>query len=170
VLGAELEIQVRPLPGLLLQFGGGWLDTEFVDFQVNKATTQSRARGNLVEFDYSGHPLISAPKWNASGVVEYQIPLGRWGSLVPQYTFSYRSKVYLDPQKLDPISQEPITLHNARLAYRTPDGRFEVALWVENFTDKRYKTDVFDLSLGQNAIIEVWNDPRMSGATVSAYF
>ncbi|MBW2293886.1 MAG: hypothetical protein JRG89_21235 [Deltaproteobacteria bacterium] len=61
-------------------------------------------------------------------------------------------------------------LHNARLAYRTPDGRFEAALWVENFMDERYKVDVFDLSLGQTAILEVWNDPRMSGATVSAYF
>jgi len=65
VLGAEVEIQLRPLPGLLLQFGGGWLDTEFVDFQVTKATDQPRGSGTPVEFDYSGHPLISAPKWNA---------------------------------------------------------------------------------------------------------
>jgi outer membrane receptor protein involved in Fe transport len=170
VLGAELEIQARPLPGLLLQFGGGWLDTEFVDFQVFKATDQPRGIGSLVEFDYSGNPLISAPRWNFSGVVEYQIPLGRWGSLVPQYTVSYRSKVYLDPQMLDPISQEPFFLHGARLAYRTPDGRFEIAGWVENFTNQRYKIDVFDISLGENSILEVWNDPRMYGLTLSAYF
>jgi iron complex outermembrane receptor protein len=170
VLGAELEIQARPLPGLLLQFGGGWLDSEFVDFQVAKATDQPRGIGTLVEFDYSGNPLISAPEWNASGVVEYQIPLGRWGSLVPQYTISYRSKVYLDPQMLDPISQDPILLQNARLAYRTPNGRYEAALWVENFMNERYKIDAFDLSLGQNAILEVWNDPRTFGVTFSAYF
>jgi outer membrane receptor protein involved in Fe transport len=96
--------------------------------------------------------------------------LGRWGSLVPQYTVSYRSKVYLDPQKLDPISQEPIWQHNARLAYRTPDGRFEIAGWVENFTDERYRVDAFDLTLGQSTILEVWNDPRMYGLTLSAYF
>jgi outer membrane receptor protein involved in Fe transport len=170
VLGAELEIQARPLPGLLLQFAGGWLDSEFQDFVVFKATSQPRGIGSLVEFDYSGHPLISAPEWNAAGLVEYQIPLGRWGSLVPQYTVSYRSKVYLDPQMLDPISQEPILLQNARLAYRTPDGRYEVALWVENFMNERYKEDAFDLSLGEAAILEVWNDPRFFGVTFSAYF
>jgi outer membrane receptor protein involved in Fe transport len=170
VLGAELEIQARPLPGLLLQFAGGWLESEFVDFKVFKATDQPRGVGKLVEFDYSGNPLIAAPRWNFSGVVEYQIPLGRWGSLVPQYTTSYRSKVYLDPQKLDLISQPAFWLHNARLAYRTPDGRFELAGWVENFTNQRYKIDVFDISLGENSILEVWNDPRMYGLTLSAYF
>jgi outer membrane receptor protein involved in Fe transport len=170
VLGAEMEIQARPLPGLLLQFAGGWLDTEFLDFKVAKATSVPRGVGDLVEFDYSGHPLISAPEWSASGVVEYQIPLGRWGSLVPQYSISYRSKVYVDPQMLDPISQGPVLLQNARLAYRSPNGRYEIAGWVENFTNERYKIDSFDLSLGYNSILEVWNEPRMFGVTVSAYF
>jgi iron complex outermembrane receptor protein len=171
VLGAELEIQARPFPGLLLQFAGGWLDSEFVDFKVVKATRPSRDKGSLIEFDYSGNPLISAPTWNFSGVAEYQIPLGRWGSLVPQYSVSYRSKVYLDPQMRDPISQDPYFIHNARLAYRTPDGRFEIAGWVENFTNERYKIDAFDVSLApEDLILEVWNDPRMFGVTLSAYF
>ena len=170
VLGAELELQARPLPGLLIQFGGGWLDSEFLDFKVDKATQVPRGQGETVEFDYSGHPLISAPEWNFSSIVEYQIPLGRWGSIVPQYTVSFRSKVYLDPQMLDPISQEAHWQHTARLAYRTPDGRFELAGWVDNFTDERYKIDAFDLSLGESAILEVWNDPRTFGFTLSAYF
>ena len=170
VMGAELEIQARPLPGLMLQFGGGWLDSEFVDFVVFKATSQPRGVGSTVEFDYSGNPLISAPEWSISGIVEYTLPLLGYGSLVPQYDVSYRSKVYLDPQKVDPISQDPYWVHNARLAYRTPDGRFELAGWVENFMDKRYKIDSFDLSLGQETILEVWNEPRMYGFTLSAYF
>jgi outer membrane receptor protein involved in Fe transport len=170
VLGAELELQARPLPGLLIQFGGGWLDSEFLDFKVAKAVNRPRGQAALVEFDYSGHPLIAAPEWNFSSIVEYQIPLGRWGSVVPQYTVSFRSKVYLDPQMLDPISQEAHWQHNARLAYRTPDGRFELAGWVENIMDDRYRIDAFDLSLDNDAIIEVWNDPRTFGFTLSAYF
>jgi iron complex outermembrane receptor protein len=171
VLGAEIEIQARPFPGLLLQFSGGWLDTEFVDFKVEKATRPQRDVGSVIEFDYSGNPLISAPTWNFSGVAEYQISLGRWGSLVPQYSVSYRSKVYLDPQARDPISQDGFLIHNARLAYRTPDGRFEIAGWVENFMNQRYKDDAFDVTLApENLILEVWNDPRMFGLTLSAYF
>jgi iron complex outermembrane receptor protein len=170
VLGAELELQLRPFPGFLVQVGGGWLDTEFVDFTVNKATSQPRGIGTPVEFDYSGNPLISAPEWNLSGVAEYQLSLSSWGFLVPQYTASYRSRVYLDPQKLDAISEGGFWKHNVRLSYRTLDGRYEISGWVENLTDERYKVDAFDLSLGQNEILEVWNDPRMYGLTVSAYF
>jgi len=170
VIGVELELQARPIPGLLFQFGGGWLNSEFIDFKVSKAVASPRGQGALQEFDYSGHPLIAAPEWNFSGVAEYQIPLFGVGSLVPQYDFSYRSKVYLDPQKLDPISQDGFWIQNARLAYRTPDGRLEVAGWVENFLDERYKIDVFDLSLDQNSILEVWNDPRTYGLTVSVYY
>ncbi len=168
VWGAEMELQARPLPGLLIQLGGGWLQTEFVDFSVIKAVLQPRGTGGpSAEFDYSGNPLIAAPAWNLSGVVEYQIPLSRFGSLIPQYDFSYRSKVYLDPQHADPISQPSYWLHNARLAYRTPDGRIELAAWVRNFMDERYKVDVFDLSRDFNTILEVWGDPRTFGLTLS---
>ena len=129
-----------------------------------------RGQGDLDRFDYSGNPLISAPEWSASGLVEYQIPLLQWGSLVPQYTVSWRSKVFLDPQGHDLISQGSYWLHNARLAYRSPGGRFELAFWVENIKEKRYKIDVFDISLGENRVLEVWNEPRMYGGTFSAYF
>jgi outer membrane receptor protein involved in Fe transport len=170
VLGAEIEIQVRPLPGFLVQFGGGWLDSEFKDFIVNKATVSPRSQGDLDEFDYSGNPLISAPKYSASWLTEYQIPLLGYGTLVPQYNGSWRSKVFLDPQGLDLISQDAYWQHNARLAYRTPGGQFEIAAWVENIKETRYKIDVFDVSLGENRVLEVWNEPRMYGGTFSAYF
>ena len=71
---------------------------------------------------------------------------------------------------LDPISQNAYWLHNARLAYRIPGGRFEIAAWVVNFLEKRYKIDHFDLSLGEFRMLEVWNQPRMFGVTLSAYF
>ena len=99
--------------------------------------------------------------------MEYEIPLFGWGSLVPQYDFSWRSKVYLDPQQLDPISQPAYWLHNARLAYRTEDGRIEVAAWVRNFLDEQYRVDVFDITREFNTILEAWGDPRLFGLTLS---
>ena len=125
VWGAEMEFQIRPLEGLLMQGGVGWLDTEFIDFTVNKATQGGGVGGGsqiVAPFDYSGNPLIAAPEASVSAVVEYQLPLSRWGTLVPQYDFSYRTKVYLDAQAADPISQDAYILHNARLAYRTRWG------------------------------------------------
>jgi outer membrane receptor protein involved in Fe transport len=167
VWGAEVELSSRPLPGLFLQAGFGWLDATFKDFTVRKATLAPRGQGDLATFDYDGNPLISAPRYSVSGIVEYEIPLSRFGSLIPQYAFSWRSKAYLDPQALDPISQEPYWLHNARLTYRTPDGRIEIAGWVENFLNQYYKEDVFDLTRDFDTILEVWGDPRTYGFTVT---
>jgi iron complex outermembrane receptor protein len=170
VWGAEVELMARPLPGLSIQAGFGWLDATFKDFTVTKTVLNPRGSPDPATFDYDGHPLISAPAYSLSGTVEYEVPLGRWGSLLPQYSFSYRSKVYFDPQHLDPISQPAYWLHNARLAYRTADGRIEVAGWVENFMNEFYRDDVFDLTREFNTILEVWGDPRTYGLTVTFTF
>ncbi len=169
VLGAELEIRATPIRGLELQLAGGWLDSEFKEFVVEKFI--SNPRGVSVQpparFNYKGNPLIAAPELSLSGLAEYSIRFFHLGTLVPHYDFRFRSKVYLDPQARDPISQEAFMVHNARLSYRTRDGRIEVAAWVENFMDKRYKIDVFDLTIDQETILEVWNEPRMYGLTLT---
>jgi iron complex outermembrane receptor protein len=167
VFGAEAELRVKPVPGLLVSANMGWLDSEFGEFVVSKAVAQPRGAPIAAEFDYEGNRLVSAPEWNFSVITEYEIPLFGWGSLVPQYDFNYRSKGYLDPQMVDPISQEGYWLHNARVAYRTPDERIEVAFWVSNLFDEEYKIDVFDLSRQFNTILEVWGKPRMYGVTLS---
>jgi outer membrane receptor protein involved in Fe transport len=167
VLGAEVEFEARPVPELFLQGAFGYLDSEFVDFAVVKTVSTRRNPREPQLFVYDGNPLIASPKFSFSGIAEYTLPLSRWGFLIPQYTFSFRSKQYLDPQALDPISQDPYWLHNARLTYRTPNERIEVSAWVQNFLDEHYKIDVFDLSRSFNSITEVWGDPRTFGVTVS---
>jgi len=179
VLGAEVELRTRPASMLEYYLGGwsalfpssvsgtlGWLDTEFGEFVVTKAVADRRGSYE-VDFSYEGNKLVAAPTWNWAIIVEYEFPLFGWGSLVPQYDCNYRSKVYLDPQMIDPISQDGYWLHNARIAYRTPDDRIEVAFWVANLLDEEYKVDVFDLSRDYNTILEVWGEPRMYGITLS---
>jgi outer membrane receptor protein involved in Fe transport len=68
---------------------------------------------------------------------------------------------------VDPISQEGYFIHNCRIAYRTPDERIELAFWVENLLEEEFKVDVFDVSRDANTILEVWNEPRMYGVTLS---
>ncbi|MCH8083723.1 MAG: TonB-dependent receptor [Myxococcales bacterium] len=167
VLGAEAELRVRPIPGLLLSANGGWLDTEFGEFLVTKTIRGRMGSPTAHTFDYEGHVLVAAPTWNFSMIAKYEIPLFGWGTLIPQYDLNWRSKAYLDPQMLDPISQEAYFLHNCRIAYRMPDGRIELAFWVANLLEEEYKVDVFDLSREYNSIIEVWGEPRTYGVTLS---
>jgi outer membrane receptor protein involved in Fe transport len=110
---------------------------------------------------------VAAPTWNWSVISDYEIPLFGWGSLTPQWALNYRSKAYLDPQQFDPISQDGYWLHNARIAYRTPDDRIELAFWVSNIFEQEYKVDVFDLTREHNTILEAWGEPRTYGVTLS---
>jgi outer membrane receptor protein involved in Fe transport len=174
VLGAELEATVRPLDGLLLQTGFGWLDSKFGEFLVQKQVTPSRGRpptpGNTAVFNYEGNPLIAAPQFSWSGYAEYELPLNRWGSVIPSFDYSFKSRAYLDPQQELLMSQPSYWLLGARLAYRIPNGSMEVAVWVENFLDQRYRTDAFDLSRQFQMIQEVWSEPRTFGVTISYAF
>jgi iron complex outermembrane receptor protein len=167
ILGAEAELRVRPVPGLLMSASGGWLDTEFRDFKVTKTILGRRGAPTPHTFDYEGHALVAAPRWNFSIIADYEIPLFGWGALVPGYDVNWRSKVYLDPQQLDPISQEAYFLHNCRIAYRTPSERIELAFWVSNLFEEEYKVDVFDVTRDANTILEVWGEPRTYGVTLS---
>jgi outer membrane receptor protein involved in Fe transport len=176
VLGAELEMTLRPLDGLMFQGGLGWLDSSFRKFEITKQVVPpvggggGGQPGQVATFNYEDNPLIAAPEWSLSGYVEYELPLYRWGSLVPAFDFSYKSQVYLDPQQEELISQDPYWIFNARLSYRVPGGGIEVAGWVQNFMDEQYKIDAFDESRQFNHILEVWAEPRTYGVTISYSF
>jgi outer membrane receptor protein involved in Fe transport len=68
---------------------------------------------------------------------------------------------------VDPISQEGYWVHNARIAYATPDDRIELAFWISNLLAEQYKVDVFDITRESDTILEVWNEPRTYGVTLS---
>jgi len=168
VRGAELELHLRPLPGLLISGNMGWLDSEYEDLKVTKTIAVPRnPNPQPVEFDYTGNPLVNAPEWNLAVFAEYELPLFGWGFLIPHYDANYRSKAYFDPQMRDPISQEGYWLHNARIAYRTPDERIELAFWVRNLFEEEYKLDTYDQSRSASSILELWAPPRTYGVTLS---
>ncbi len=171
VAGFEAEGSYSPpwLEGLTIEGGFGWLDSAFKDFLVSK-TIVSASEGTPARqgfFDFSGNPLIASPKWSWSGVVEYEIPISRWGFITPRYDFSYKSRTYLDPAKELLISQPEYWLHHARLAYRTPDGNIEIAGWVRNFLAETYKVEAFDVTRSFDTVTQYWGEPRTYGFTAS---
>jgi outer membrane receptor protein involved in Fe transport len=174
VLGAELELTVRPWEGLLFQGSFGYNDSAFREFLVSKIVSPAPPQGGMpgesATFNYEGNSLIAAPRYSASGYTEYEWMLSRYGSFIPSFNFSYKSRTFLDPQGELLISQPSYWLLGARLAYRTPDGSIEIAAWVKNFLDQRYKTEAFDLSRQYRQINEIWAEPRTFGVTVSYFF
>jgi len=188
VLGVEAELIARPIEGLEIRADFGWLNSRYLDFVDTLFIKRGGGfgQGSLdgVQQDYSGNPLVSAPRFSFSGTVEYAFllgPSGEAGTLTPRWDFAFKDDVFFDPTYgigTDPLKDFPryalgqpaYWVHNLRLGLRSPDERYELALWVRNVFDQVYFTDAYDLSAGFGLILKVVGEPRTVGATISANF
>jgi iron complex outermembrane receptor protein len=171
-LGVDADFTFQPLPRLTAQIGFGWLDAEYVDFQgARRRYVPPFARGGSDPYyftpDYSGNPLVGAPRYRFSGRIDYRLSIGRLGSLLPSFAFRYRSKTYLDVEEKEELSQGAYWVLDARLAWLALGERLELAGWVRNLTDEHYLTDAFDQTIYPKQILYVYADPRLFGGSVS---
>jgi outer membrane receptor protein involved in Fe transport len=168
----------------------GWLESQFLDFtdevyriqqlpNPDQGPPLSRVLPVLV--DYSGNQLINSPRLKASLSAEWTFDLGRWGALIPRYDFAWSDDIFFDPSEglgsPDPngdfllpeyaVGQRAFSLHNVRLAYRTPAGNMEIAGWVRNLTDEVYKTYAFDASVFSGVVLNFVGEPRTWGVSLS---
>jgi iron complex outermembrane receptor protein len=177
VYGIEVELEARPLEGsappflegLTLYGSFGWLESRYTDFVREREEFVGLGRITRVD-DFSGNQLINAPRFAFSGFAQWNLPLGRYGFLVPRLDWSFKDEVFFSPANIEPVGQGDLWLLNARLAYRTPDEAIEVAGWVRNFTDEVYRLDVIDLTRFQRSILYAMGDPRTYGITLSVRF
>ncbi len=184
VAGVEADFALRPVDDLSIRGAFGWLDSRYLDFQDTvfiRATSPDGSQVYETELtqDYTGNRLVASPTISASGTVDYQIHLGRYGTLEPRYDFSYKGGTYFDPTEGRgiygefpdySIGQAAYWLHNIRLAWRSENGLVEIAGWVRNIADQEYKVDTFDLTQGFGIALEVWGQPRTAGVTLSVSY
>jgi outer membrane receptor protein involved in Fe transport len=188
VYGTEMDATARPWEGAFWNVRFSWLESQFLDFlQTDQFLESGSGQGVPVSFkerQASGNPLLNSPRFKVSLTVEQSIPLGRYGSLVPRYDGVWTDTTYYDAtagrglgdndgNKFLPegtIAQVPFWLHNLQLAWRSPNGGFEVAGWVRNLENKAYKTFAFDGSQFQATTIYFVGDPRTYGVSLRMNF
>jgi iron complex outermembrane receptor protein len=196
--GAEIEGSILPIDILFprslfegLRFAGrfGWLEGEFLDFTnavFQPIDTPGPAPPVIVPvtIDYTGNRMPNTPRYKLSLTAEWTLGLGRFGWLVPRYDYTWTDDVFFDPsdgrglpntdgETFMPeyaIGQKAYGLHNARLAWRTPDEQIEIAVWVRNIEDEIYKTLAFDASGNANLVGYLVGDPRTYGVGASIRF
>jgi len=143
--GFELEATVKPFGGLLIDTSMSYVGFQYRKDPANLAALAALGIGPDDRTPYN-------PKWKASMGVQYEIPLGKIGSLAPRVDASYQSAIYTDAVNKDPVGNYPgnrlggYTLANARLTYRTPDDLWEVSGEITNLFDKYYFLTAFDLT------------------------
>lgn len=186
--GAELDITITPLEGwapeaierLRLNFKGGWLETNFIEFTTLETRQIGEFQGS-VTIDYSGNELITAPNLSATFNVTWPLDLGRLGTFTPQYDMTWNDDTPFDANQgrgeLNPLggdSYSPYTvgnrayaLHNVRLSWEPAgDSGLQVAGYCRNLTDQRYGAFGVDLSNFSTQMFFFLGDPRTCGADV----
>lgn len=152
--GAELDLKLRPVSGLEIGLGAGLLD----------ATFDAYIDGNGK--DNSGHKLLRSPETSGHVVAQYGFPLGAAaGALTVRAMWSYKDKIYFDPDNTERLAQPAYDLLDASVSYDSANGRWRMSAWAKNLTNEEYYKNVIPLSSSLVGIATM-GVPRTYGVTV----
>lgn len=157
VSGAELEVQARPARALDVMFSATYLDAKLLDVE--------RPGPNFAGLPPQDLQMPLAPKWKLAALGRYSWMLPAGSSIALQTDLTYTSSQYFDAFN-SPNHREPgYTVANARLSWMSASNRLEVSAFVDNLTDKVYRTTAFDLAFLGFAT-DVYGKPRWAGVSV----
>jgi iron complex outermembrane receptor protein len=127
--GAELEVNAYPIDRLRVDLSASYLDFELKSIGATGATIAG------ITLD-SKSPY--APEWKGSASVQYEIPLAGAGSLTPRLDFSYQSSFFSAVDNDPRARVDGYSLLNGRIAWRSEDESWELALSGTNLTNEYY--------------------------------
>ena len=157
VKGFELETTLYPIDNLTIDGSLSYIDVNYDDASVAPAGLTGSET-----FPYT-------PDWTYSFGVQYDADVGP-GTAIFRFDGSYRSAIFTDTNN-SPWSRIPGRfLGNARVAYRTADEDWEVALEVQNVFDKYYFMSVSDITRSLGSVTGVPGLPRTWAISVKRNF
>ncbi len=159
IKGFELEAELRPVSGLLINASLGY----------NKFKYTRIDPGVSLSLD---SPQLLVPDWTSSIGAQYTMNLGPMGTLTPRLDASFQSRVsFSATEPNNPYASQPsYTLLNARLTWRPMDAMWSVSGAVSNLTDKLYYTQKVDGRTGFGTAYGTVGEPREFTITVRRSF
>lgn len=152
--GFEVELTATPLQGVNLGVNYGYLDTRYDDFVIPGGANNT------------GNRLGSSPKVKYSLLLDVRQPLGDWGYVVGNATYT-RTGGYFTGAARDPnLFVAAYDLINASAGVETADGRFRLMAWGKNLAD----TDYVLIPSTQGVLGEYLGEPRTYGVSFTARF
>ena len=159
--GAELELKLAPAPAWLLSGDVGYVHAVFTQFN-----TETSAGAPL---SLAGNRFPRQPQWTASALLHYQFGLSNGAFVLLQTDWNYRGDYYVNADNQHNPYIPGRIVGNARAAYHPSGGRWEVALWMLNLTDKHYAIGGYRLGLANSDIL-YFGDPLTYGVSASVRF
>lgn len=155
--GVEAEFVAQLFEGFRIDASYSWLDAEFDSF-ADGATA-----------DYTGNRLPRAPKHQIGLAGQYEVPVTDSINLFGRVGWSYRSKIFFEASNTPLEIQKSYGMLDGRLAVRSADDRWEVAVWGMNLTDKLVKNHIVAFAPFSQQL-NTYQPPRTYGVTVSFQF
>lgn len=179
VKGFEVEVQAAPVKGLDMQFGISYIDPEVKN--VPGLTIDVDTDGDGVNDVFALLPgatvkPVQTPKWNLNGLLRYEVFMANSGSIAFQVDGMYRAKHHFALTNLPASTESGYFIGNASVTWFSEDEKWSMRFFVQNFTDKEYIVQTFDLSGsvsngGLFGLIEqYYGRPRTWGANLSYSF
>ena len=147
--GIDTEILWQPVPGLMLQGGLMYADTNYgkaipgCDF-VGPGQTSVACPSIGQLYKLPGARMSFAPEWSGSASATYEWDvtdtLAARFHLGAKYMSEFNTGSDLDVEKL----QEAFTVWNARVGIGRADRRWSLEVWAQNLTDQHYVQVGFD--------------------------
>jgi iron complex outermembrane recepter protein len=140
IRGAELEANLRLIDGLLIDSAVSYLDFEYthIDPLAGGPTNPAGVQPWMIS------PYTPELKWSAG--IQYEIPLGSAGFLIPRIDVAFQDDVYTTAINTPRTLIDSYTVANARLTWRDTKQEWEGSLEVTNLTDEYYYTTMFELA------------------------
>jgi len=128
VKGFEIELEARPIEGLLINGAIGYAKFDSPDLKVS---TRANDR------------LAGLPEWNGTLGVQYLIPADAIGGTVtPRLDWFYTGNIKTSAAR-NTYNQPAYSLFNGRITYANEKYDATIALGVTNLFDKRYYQNFF---------------------------
>lgn len=156
--GYEVEMTYLPTDRLRLM-----LNVAKVDASYDKFTNPVAG-----EADFDGNALPYAPDMKVFAGIQYIQPLGQMGNLTVNVDYSNMDDQYSDPSNSAVDAIESYSLVNARIALTPLEGKWELAVWGKNLSDKVYNAINNDNFLGFPRT--VLGEPMRVGLSATYFF
>ena len=158
--GAELEVQARPTRALSVDASASYLHFNYVSLS-------SLAIGSGITPDMT---TPFAPRWKYSTGVQYDIALGRMGSLIPRLDLNHQATFYSQAENSVFNEIRGYTLLNGHLMWQGQQALWQATLEVKNITNHLYYYGIFDNRSSAQTVLGEPAPPREWAFTVKRSF
>ncbi|MES2151726.1 MAG: TonB-dependent receptor [Pseudomonadota bacterium] len=176
--GVEVDFQAILTDSLRMSFGGSYNDTEIHDSKLfvqycgnvnnnpSSGCTVTNPNGPFPGTSaINGNPLPRSPKVQTNFTLRYGVPMGN-GEFFAFTDWAYRSTYNMFLYEAKEYTAKALLEGGLRVGYKWQDGKYEVAAFGRNITNKIQTVAAIDF----DNLTGIVNEPRTLGVQFKANF